>query len=156
VRRLSTTQFGAWIFSHVAHHADRFFMYISGNRMSLSTLLAGIPVVWLTTTGAKSGKTRTLPLMGILDGRRVILIASDFGQSHHPGWYYNLKANPEVRLSYGGKSGIYIAKEAKDEQKQVYWRNALKLFPGYAIYQKRAAGREIPVLVLSPKITENS
>jgi len=151
VKRFAMTRQGAWLFSRLAHHADGLTLRLSNNRTLLTSLLTGLPVVWLTTTGAISGKKRTMPLLGIVDGEKVIIIASNFGRQNHPGWYYNLIAKPEAELFFNGKSRVYTAWEAKGEERQIYWRSALNLFPGYAGYQQRATGREIPVMVLAPK-----
>jgi deazaflavin-dependent oxidoreductase (nitroreductase family) len=78
------------------HHLDRPVLRLSRGRYSLTRLLAGLPVVTVTTIGAKSGQPRSLPLVALPDGEHVILIASNYGQKHHPAWYYNLRAHPEV------------------------------------------------------------
>jgi len=115
-------------------------------------MLAGLPVVTLTTTGARSGLPRSLPLVGIEDGDRVVLIASNYGRSRHPAWYYNLRAHPEVRLSIRERTGVYLAREATAAEHEAYWRAAVALYRGFEAYQKRAgrAARRIPIMVLTP------
>ena len=73
--------------------------------------MAGLPIVAVTTIGAKSGQPRSFPPVAIPDGGNVILIASNFGQHNHPAWYYNLRAHPEVQLTYEGKTVTYLARE---------------------------------------------
>jgi deazaflavin-dependent oxidoreductase (nitroreductase family) len=58
--------------------------------------VSGLPVVMLTTTGAKTGRQRTRPVLGIPDGERLILVGSNFGRPHHPAWYHNLRAGPRA------------------------------------------------------------
>ena len=81
----------------------------------------------------------------------MVLIASNFGRAHHPGWYHNLRANPQATLATGGQSRTYVAREATGPEREVYWRKAVDLNPGYAAYEARTGGREIPVIVLMPK-----
>lgn len=130
---------------------DRSVLRLTGNRYTLTSLLAGVPIVTLTSTGAKSGQPRTVTLLGIPDGNRIVLIASSFGKTRHPAWYHNLKANPRCTLSFGGQSGTYIAREAKEPQRSAYYEQAVQIYPGFAAYEKRAGERRIPVMVLTPE-----
>ena len=119
VQRIAATRPGSWLFSHTLHHVDRFLMGVSGGRLTVPGLLAGLPVVWLTTTGAKTGKERTLPVLGLRDGDRWVVVASNWGNETHPAWYYNLRANPEVELTYREQRGAYVAREADPEEGDV-------------------------------------
>jgi deazaflavin-dependent oxidoreductase (nitroreductase family) len=65
----------------------------------------------LTTTGARSGLVRTLPVLGLPDGDGMILIASNFGRPHNPSWYHNLRANPQATIAVGGVSRAVVARE---------------------------------------------
>ena len=150
ILRLASTRAGAWFSSHTAHHLDLPIIHLSKGRYSLTSILAGLPVVTLTTVGAKSGKPRATPLVAIQDGEQVVLIASNFGRAHHPAWYHNLRANPEATLSVHDRSGNYIAHEATGAEREKYWRQAVDLYAGYAAYERRTGGREIPVMVLTP------
>ena len=84
------------------HQIDDWILSATDGKASATEALLGIPIVTLTTTGAKSGQERASILTGIPDAGSTIVIASNFGQDHYPGWYYNLKANPEVQLAVGG------------------------------------------------------
>lgn len=84
------------------YHFDLPVLRLSRGRYSVTSLLAGLPVVTVTTIGAKSGQPRSLPLVAIPSGEAVILIASNFGQAHHPAWYYNLRAHLAVQLTRDG------------------------------------------------------
>ena len=150
-QRVAATPWMARLMVPTAHRLDRPILKLSGGRFSLTTLVAGLPIVTLTTIGAKSGQPRTVPLVGILDGDKVIVIASNFGQTHHPAWYHNLRANPTATLVVDGRSGSYVAHEATGAEYDAYWQKAVSLYAGYAAYKERTGGRPIPILVLSPK-----
>jgi deazaflavin-dependent oxidoreductase (nitroreductase family) len=150
-QRLGTSRVGARAFARTLHLIDRPILRFSRDRFSLTSLLAGLPVVLLTTTGAKSGKPRTLPVLALTDGPNIVLIASNYGQTRHPAWYHNLRAHPEATLSLRGRSGQYIAREVTGAERDQYWRRAVAYYRGYAIYEDRTGGRRIPVLVLTPK-----
>ena len=107
-------------------------------------------MITLTTTGAKSGKKRSVPLIGIPDGDKIILIASNWGQSSHPSWYYNLRANSRVEVTSGRTKGDFIAREARGEEYDTYWKTAVTVYGGYDVYKRRNGGLKIPVIVLTP------
>jgi deazaflavin-dependent oxidoreductase (nitroreductase family) len=142
---------GAWFYIHVAPKIDRPLMRVSRGRLGFGGSRAGI----LRHVGAKSGLERTTPLLFMRDDANVILIASRGGDSRNPGWYHNLKANPEVGFAMLGKEGRYRAREAGGEERERLWRKVCsERYPGYETYQKRAGARRIPVMVLEP--TEES
>lgn len=142
---------GAWLFARTLHHFDRPVLRLSHGRYSLTSRVTGLPVVAVTTIGAKSGQPRSLPLIAIPDGENVILIASNFGQRHHPTWYYNLRAHPEVQLTYEGKTVAYLARETDGAERERCWRRAVDLYSGYAEYKERASQRKIGVFLLAPQ-----
>jgi len=150
VQRLVSWQPATDFFSHFVHYLDLLSLKISKGRFSPSGFLAGWPIITLTTTGAKSGLLRTLPLVGIQDGEKIILIASNFGRPNHPSWYYNLKANPEARLVVGGREGEYRASQTTDKERDLYWQMAVSTNIGFNRYQERAGSRRIPIVVLTP------
>jgi deazaflavin-dependent oxidoreductase (nitroreductase family) len=137
-----------WLFPRILHLVDRSVYRLTGNRQTLTSLLAGVPVLLLTTRGAKSGALRTVPLVGIQQGENIILIASNFGQQHFPGWYYNLRANPQATISVNDKTEEYSAREITDKMEyDRCWDQATALYKGYNIY-KDVAGRRIPIFLL--------
>jgi deazaflavin-dependent oxidoreductase (nitroreductase family) len=147
VRRLIATQPAAWLLAHTVHHADGAALRLSGGRFTASSLFSGLPIITLTTIGARSGKPRHVPLVGIPDGERLILIASNWGQARHPAWYHNVKANPKVTVTRGGQTRPYVARELTGAARAAAWARAVALYPGYRGYAERA-GREIPVIAL--------
>ncbi|MFN2143743.1 MAG: nitroreductase family deazaflavin-dependent oxidoreductase, partial [Anaerolineales bacterium] len=96
------------------------------------------------------GLPRTTPLVALAEGEKIILIASYFGSTRHPAWYYNLRANPEVSVSHKGQTGQYRARLAVGEEREGYWEMAASLYPGYTLYKQKAGDRQIPVVVLEP------
>jgi deazaflavin-dependent oxidoreductase (nitroreductase family) len=149
--RLPSSRLGALVFAHTLYLVDRPLMRITNGRLSLPGLLSGLPIVLLTTTGARTGQPRTAPLVGIPDGDKVVLIASYYGRPHHPAWYYNLRKHPEAQLDLPGRSGTYVASEVFGAEREDYWRKAVALYAGFAAYERLAGGRVIPVLVLTPR-----
>lgn len=136
--------------SKYLHRMDATVLKWSKGKKSLTTMLTGLPVVEISTTGARSGKTRTIPVAGIPDGEKIILVPSSFGSLTYPAWYHNLRAHPEVRLRLNGQTQEYVAHIASQEERQNYWQLAVYYYPGYQSYEKRGAGREIPIFVLEP------
>ncbi len=150
MQRVAASQPGSWFFSRWLHYIDAPVLRLSKGRVSVPALIAGLPVIALTTTGAKSGKTRTTPLVALEDGDRLVIIASSWGRRKHPSWYYNLRAHPEATVTIRGRGSAYVARAADDDERARYWRQAVEVYPGYAAYERRASNRRIPVLVLEP------
>ncbi|MGD8456516.1 MAG: nitroreductase family deazaflavin-dependent oxidoreductase [Anaerolineales bacterium] len=150
IQKIAASSFGSCLLAGTLHKLDRPFLRLSNDRFSLTGILARLPVIVLTTTGARSGIQRRTPLAVIFDDEKIILIASSFGSSHHPAWYYNLKANPKVRVKIHGEEREHLAREAEGEERQRYWDQAVELYKGYENYRKKAGSRVIPVIVLAP------
>ena len=111
--------------------------------------LRGMPIIVVTSVGAKSGKLRKTPLMRVEHEGEYAAVASLGGAPKHPVWYWNLVKNPHVELQDGPVKKDYIAREVIGEEKAVWWERALAAYPDYADYQKKTT-REIPVFVLTP------
>jgi deazaflavin-dependent oxidoreductase (nitroreductase family) len=125
---------------------DRVLLPLSRGRFSISV---GQQVGMLETVGAKSGEPRSIPLLFIRDGDRVVLIASMGGAPRHPAWLHNIRANPRVRfLGPRGTTGDYLAREAEGDERDRLWDEAVDYYAGYATYKVRAGTREIPIVVL--------
>ena len=110
-------------------------------------------MVILTCTGAKSGKQRNVTLLYVRDtpgSGKIGLIASNYGQKHHPGWYYNLKANPQAKCTIAGVARDYLAYEASGDEYASFWQRAIDTYPGFSNYQERAGDRHIPIMILEP------
>jgi deazaflavin-dependent oxidoreductase (nitroreductase family) len=144
------TKVCSWFLARTLHHLDGPVLRLSHGRFSMTSVLAGLPVVTVTTIGARSGQPRSLPLIALPVGEDVILVASNFGQRHHPAWYYNLCANPQVQLTCEGHTVPYTAREATGDERERCWQRAVALYSGYALYKERAGNRQIPVVILTP------
>ena len=151
IQRAAASSFGSWLLPDWLHILDRPFLRLSKGRWCMTSILSGLQVVVLTARGAKSGESRTTPLAALIDEDKVVLIASDFGSPRHPAWYYNLRANPDVKVSVYGKEGNYKAHEAVGDERENYWQMAVASYPGYKKYAKQAGERIIPVMVLTPR-----
>ena len=156
VYRLMSTRPAARLAAKVLPGVDRTTLRLSGGRFTLTSAFIHVPIVMLTTTGAKSGLPRTVPLLGFPDGDKVVVIASSFGNSKHPAWYLNLRANPQALLAFHGQPARpYIAHEASGAERDAYWQRAANVYPSYNAYKERTGGREIPVMVLEPAPGKN-
>lgn len=137
------------LIAKVLHPADAFMLRLTRGRRTF-TELVGLPIVQLTMRGAKTGQLRTLTLVGLPDHDKFALIATNFGRMHNPGWYYNLKANPECQVKRHGKKEAFLARETSGAEYDKYWQLAVSYYEGYEKYKERAP-RKIPVMVLEPK-----
>jgi deazaflavin-dependent oxidoreductase (nitroreductase family) len=137
---------GNWYLRRIAPRIDPPMLRLSGGRVSS---VYPIPIMLLTTKGAKSGQPRTLPLLYLTDGERLVLMASNYGKTSHPAWYRNLTANPTVEVLAGKRSGTYTASEIKDAaERDRAWGLALDQYAGYGDYKERAGDRTIPLIRL--------
>ena len=113
------------------------------------TTLRGMPVVILTSKGAKTGALRKTPLMRVEHEGRYAAVASLGGAPRHPVWYHNLLADPDVELQDGPVKRDMVAREVSGEEREVWWQRAVAAFPDYAAYQEKT-DRRIPVFVVEP------
>jgi deazaflavin-dependent oxidoreductase (nitroreductase family) len=113
----------------------------------LSGPFVNAPLLLLTTTGARSGRPFTTPLVYTKDGDRIVIIASKGGFPTHPAWYHNLKANSSTTIELGKDKFQAKATITKDPERQRLFDAQAKLMPAFNDYQK-ATTRQIPVIVL--------
>jgi F420H(2)-dependent quinone reductase len=111
--------------------------------------MKGVPIILLTTRGAKTGKLRKTPLMRVEHDGDYAIVASLGGAPKNPVWYYNISKNPRVELQDGSVTRDYDAREVFGDEKAVWWERAVAVYPDYADYQKNT-DRQIPVFVLTP------
>jgi deazaflavin-dependent oxidoreductase (nitroreductase family) len=148
---LAATDFGIWLLASRLHQLDAPVLRWTKNRTSLTSWLTGLPVIMLETRGTKTGLPRRTPLVALVDGDKIILIASYFGSKRHPAWYYNLKAHPQAVVFASGETFRYYARQAEGVEHARYYKMAEAVYPGYALYKHKAGSRTIPVMVLEPK-----
>jgi deazaflavin-dependent oxidoreductase (nitroreductase family) len=109
-----------------------------------------MPILLLTTIGARSGQPRVAPLGYLTDGERLLVFASDMGASRHPAWYHNLVAHPEVTVEVGGETFQAIARIAEGAEREQLWARALIQFPFIDDHQAKTS-RQIPLVILTRK-----
>jgi deazaflavin-dependent oxidoreductase (nitroreductase family) len=144
---IALTSAGRWYTINVAPRIDGTLGRRTGGRL---TSLPGIPMVLLTHTGARSGRTYVTPLLYFTDRDDVILIASNYGRERHPAWLANVKANPEVRLQARGRGGRYRARIATPAERDRLFTLAKRLTRAYASYEQRAVERTIQIVICTP------
>jgi len=148
VQNLASSRPGAWVFSRTLAPIDRVVHRFSGGRFTVPGVVAALPVIMVTTTGARSGQPRTTPLLGIpLDGGLAV-IGTNYGQRATPGWVYNLEANPAAEVSYRDAIVEARARPADAFETEAAFEQGSKFYAGYLKYRARADHRDIRVFVL--------
>lgn len=150
VRRLAGVTPVSRVLARTLHHLDRPVLRRTGGRQSLTTLLTGLTVADLTSTGARSGLPRRTPVLGFPADGGLVVIASNYGGASHPAWYHNLLAHPAAEVVVHGRSTPVVAELARGEQRARLWARVTTLYPAWDRYAERARGREIGVFVLRP------
>lgn len=118
-------------------------------RGALGRRLVGNDMLLLTTTGHRSGRPHTVPLLFLRDGERLVIVASHGGRPHHPTWFHNLIADPRVVVQLGASRRPMKARVTTPDERSRWWPRIVAAYRGYAEYQSRTI-REIPVVVLEP------
>ena len=139
---------GAWVFARVLPHLDSLVLRLSGGRHTVPGLLAGLPVVQVTTTGRRSGLPRQTHLIGIPYTDTLALLGTNFGQHDTPAWVHNLEADPRAVVAYRGSSVDVVARPADEEEAEQVLRRSEELYVGYRRYQSRLGHRRLRVFVL--------
>jgi len=146
---VSSSRPGSWLFARTLHHVDRALLAVSHGRLTSAGALAGIPVLSITTTGARTYARRTVPLLGVPFGDDIAIIGTRFGQPGTPGWYYNLRADPRADVTYRETTVHVAAREASDDERAEIWALARNIYAGYEAYARRITDRKIRIMVLS-------
>ncbi len=127
----------------------RAIVHVTGGRVLGSAF--GMPVVELHTVGRKSGLPRSTMLTApVVDGDRVVLVASKGGDDRDPDWYRNLMAHPEVELIMAGQHRLMSARRASPAEKAELWPRVVAAYQGYGGYQRRTE-RDIPLVICEPR-----
>jgi deazaflavin-dependent oxidoreductase (nitroreductase family) len=119
----------------------------------IGQVIPGVPgrMLLLDHVGAKSGTNRTSPLLYFRDDDDVVVVASKGGYPQHPSWFHNLMANPDTTIQIGSEQRPVHARVATAEERERLWPVAVRMYHGYADYQRRSRGREIPLVILEPR-----
>ena len=126
----------------------------SGGTEALTLSDTGLPVIILTSLGARSGKVRKNPLMRVEHGGSYAAVASQGGAPTNPTWYHNLKAHPLVELQDRERRQDMTARELEGDERALWWERAVEAYPSYADYQLKT-DRLIPVFLLEPVVHES-
>jgi len=110
---------------------------------------SGLPTLLLTTTGRKSGEPRTVALVFLQDGERMVIVASLAGYDQNPAWYANLEANPQCRVQLSRKTLTATARAATDAERKDLWPRLVAILPLWDLFQKQTT-RAFPIVVLTP------
>jgi F420H(2)-dependent quinone reductase len=124
---------------------------VSGGHLDAMPGVRGGKVLLLDHVGAKSGTKRTSPLLYTPDGDNLLIVASKGGFPKHPAWFHNLVANPDTTIQVGPEHRPVHARVATPEERERLWPMVVKTYHGYADYQARSKGREIPLVILEPR-----
>ena len=134
--RITTSRVFTWIIVHIASRVDPVLFKATNGRWTLFGPTA-FPMLTITMVGRKSGKTRTAHLATIEDNGDQLIVASAMGQERHPGWRYNLEANPNVEVQLEGESYTAAATALSDEEKEKVWPKILESVPQIRVYETR-------------------
>jgi deazaflavin-dependent oxidoreductase (nitroreductase family) len=149
VRRTAATRPMAKVYGVIQQPLDGLIYRLSSGRATASSWLAGVEITMLTCTGAKTGKSRTLPVLGFPEGPDMIIIASNFGRPRNPGWYHNLRANPRATIVVAGVRREVVAHELQGAERERGYERGEEIFPGFTHYRRWASHRLIPVFRLT-------
>jgi deazaflavin-dependent oxidoreductase (nitroreductase family) len=127
---------------------DRWVLRLTGGRSTMTSLGSGLPVIWLSTIGAKSKERRTVPLLAFPVAGHLAILGTHFGSQSTPGWVHNLEAEPTAEVEYRERTARVKARRADQDESAVVWDLAATAYPGYRHYAGRAAHRVIRVFVL--------
>jgi deazaflavin-dependent oxidoreductase (nitroreductase family) len=116
---------------------------------ALNGAFEGVPLLLLTTTGARSGRMRTTPVNYTRTDTGYVVVASKSGSPRHPDWYHNLLAHPEATIEVRDQTLRVRARITAGAERQRLFGRHIAAMPNFAVYQQRTT-RELPVLVLEP------
>ena len=135
-----------WVRDQVAEYEA------SGGARANTLMETGMPIIVVTTRGAKTGKLRKNPVMKVEHEGEYALVASKGGAPQNPEWYHNLVAHPdEVVLQDGPEPVVVAIRQVAGDEKVAWWERAVAAYPPYAEYQEKTA-RQIPVFIASPSL----
>jgi deazaflavin-dependent oxidoreductase (nitroreductase family) len=136
-----------------------FFLFVWLIDMPISRMTKGVfipnanwnimPVIYLTTVGAKTGISRSIPVLCIPDGDNLILLGSNWGNPKNPGWAYNLRAHPQALVRKGKTVKGFTARELYGNERATYWQKAIMFYPPYVSYEQHSE-RTLPMFLLEP------
>jgi deazaflavin-dependent oxidoreductase (nitroreductase family) len=144
------TRPGAWFFSKALRHLDTVTQRVTGGRTTIAEVMAGLPVVDVTTTGRRSGQQRTSHLISVPYGETLALLGTNFGQAGTPAWVLNLEADPHAHVRFRDRGLDVVARPADEAEVAAVFERSREIYGGYAKYQQRITGRRVRVFLLEP------
>jgi deazaflavin-dependent oxidoreductase (nitroreductase family) len=148
IRGFAASRAGAWALAPTLRHLDRWTLWLTGGRTTFSDGPGGVPTLFLTTTGARTGQPRTAQLIAVPAGTDLAVIGSNFGRASSPAWVANLNADPRAVAGCHGRSVAVVARELTGAEAEAVWAAGRDLYRGFATYPQMAAGRSIRVFRL--------
>lgn len=150
VVRLLSRRPVASLVRRLADPVDRAVLRMTSGAATATSALTGLPVLWVSTIGARSGRVHRVPLLAIPAEGALHLLGTGFGNDSTPAWVHNLVAHPAVRLEHRGRSARALATPVPPSTQAPVWRAATGVYPAYATYRSRASHRDIAVFRLDP------
>ncbi len=147
---LASTRPGAWVFARSLPHLDDLVVRLSRGRTSAPALLAGLPVLDITTTGRRSHAPRRTHLIAVPYADTLALLGTNFGQPRTPAWVLNLEEDPRLRVTFHGTDVVAVARAATEEERAAVLARSGEIYGGYLKYQARIAGRRLRIFLLEP------
>ena len=151
VQRFASTRPGGWVFSRTLRHLDAVVARVSRGRTSAPEVLAGLPVLQVTTTGRRSGEQRRTFLISVPVDDTLALLGTNFGQASTPAWVLNLEADPRTTVTHRGHEVAARARPASEAERQQVLSSSANIYGGYLKYQERiGTSRRVRIFVLDP------
>jgi deazaflavin-dependent oxidoreductase (nitroreductase family) len=148
VRTVAATAPAARLLARTLRPVDGLLHRAVGGRVSAPGMLAGLPVVVLTTTGARTGAPRAVPLIPVITPEVFAVLGTNFGGAQTPAWAVNLEAHPWAELTFGGRSVAVRARLLEGDARAALLAHANEVYPGFGRYERRAAHRQVRVFAL--------
>ena len=133
---ITTNRVVTWIIRHIASRLDPWLFKATNGRFT-SMGAPSMPMLTMTATGRRSGQARAVHLACLEDGGSYLVVASAMGQQQHPGWRYNIEANPRVEVQLPGESFVARAQLLSDTEKGAIWDEVREIIPQMDVYEKR-------------------
>jgi F420H(2)-dependent quinone reductase len=138
-----------WFLTHPLVHPVHRVLYRWTDGRGIVGYALGVRMILLTTTGRRSGRPRTAPLVAVPDGDRWIVVASNGGRELPPAWLGNLLAEPRVILQVARRTSRALARPATPDEEERLWPLVADAYPGFLLYREKAA-RAVPLVLLEP------
>jgi deazaflavin-dependent oxidoreductase (nitroreductase family) len=140
LQRTASTRAGSWLFQRTLYRIDRPLHRWTQGRITLPGMATGLPVIMLTTTGAKSGLPRTMPVAGIPFGDDLVILGTNYAQQNTPGWVFNLLKDPQATVAWKSTSVPVNAALVGSDRMDEVWQAAGRVYVGFPKYRERTSG----------------